>query len=119
MNRAMPVLRGDSLTYGASHLFLGLTITTDMPDVNEGEYDWYFRYAPNMDPDRIILIVQAAFERNGLLLKQLREQKKDNPSHSVLARLERKIDYYDRLAQIAPRTNLFFLTHPLWSMLIS
>ena len=36
VNRAMPVLRGDSLTYGASHLFLGLTITTDMPDVERG-----------------------------------------------------------------------------------
>lgn len=109
VNRAMPVLRGDSLTYGASHLFLGLTITTDMPDVNEGEYDWYFRYAPNMDPDRIILIVQAAFERNGLLLKQLREQKKDNPSHSVLARLERKIDYYDRALRKLRRGQTFFL----------
>lgn len=119
VNRAMPVLRGDSLTYGASHLFLGLTSTTDMPDVNEGEYDWYFRYAPNMDPDRIILIVQAAFERNGLLLKQLREQKKDNPSHSVLARLERKIDYYDRALRKLRRGQTFFLTHPLWSMLIS
>lgn len=109
VNRAMPVLRGDSLTYGASHLFLGLTITTDMPDVNEGEYDWYFRYAPNMDPDRIILIVQAAFERNGLLLKQLREQKKDNPSRSVLARLERKIDYYDRALRKLRRGQTFFL----------
>lgn len=72
-----------------------------------------------MDPDRIILIVQAAFERNGLLLKQLREQKKDNPSHSVLARLERKIDYYDRALRKLRRGQTFFLTHPPWSMLIS
>ena len=62
-----------------------------------------------MDPDRIILIVQAAFERNGLLLKQLREQKKDNPSHSVLARLERKIDYYDRALRKLRRGQTFFL----------
>ena len=37
VNRAMPILRGDSLSFGHSHLFLGLTISTDMPDVNEGE----------------------------------------------------------------------------------
>ena len=41
-NRALPILRGDAISYGSCHLFLGLTITTDMPDVTENEDDWYF-----------------------------------------------------------------------------
>ncbi|MCB6478671.1 hypothetical protein LI171_20795, partial [Emergencia timonensis] len=35
--------------------------------------------------------------------------KKDNPSHSVLARLERKIDYYDRALRKLRRGQTFFL----------
>ncbi|MCS2862900.1 hypothetical protein NXW13_00835 [Bacteroides thetaiotaomicron] len=31
----MPILRGVAITYGHSHLFLGITITTDKPDINE------------------------------------------------------------------------------------
>lgn len=109
VNRAMPILRGDSLLYGASHLFLGLTITTDMPDVNEGEYDWYFRYAANMDRERIVLIAQAAFERNRLLLLQIRENKKSKPNEQKLARLVRKIEYYDRALRKLRRGQTYFL----------
>ena len=41
--RVMPILRGDAITYGRCHLYGGVTITTDMPDVTEGEFDWFFR----------------------------------------------------------------------------
>ena len=62
--RVLPILRGDAITYGRCHLYGGVTITTDMPDVTEGEYDWFFRYAGEMNPERIIKIMQAAGELN-------------------------------------------------------
>ena len=96
VNRAMPILRGDSLMFGHSHLFLGLTISTDMPDVNEGEYDWFFRYLPNMKPDRIVSICQAAFIRNELLLKLERERSKPSPNERTMNRLTQDIAYYDK-----------------------
>lgn len=96
VNRAMPILRGDSLSFGHSHLFLGLTITTDMPDVNEGEFDWYLRYLPNMRPDRIEKIAQTAFLRNDLLIRLERERAKAIPNKRTENRLRKEIDYYER-----------------------
>ncbi len=109
VNRAMPILRGNALAYGGSHLFLGMTITTDMPDVNEGEYDWFFRYASYMDPDRVEKIAQASFVRNDLLLQLVRAQKKAKPSEAVITRLERKVEYYDRALRKLRKGQTYFL----------
>lgn len=95
VNRAMPILRGDAIRYGHSHYFLGLTITTDMPDVMEGEYDWYFRYASLMNPELIIRIVQAAGELNELRIKLVREENKKESSPEKLRRINNKISYYE------------------------
>lgn len=93
--RVMPILRGDAITYGRSHLYGGVTITTDMPDVTEGEYDWFFRYASEMDPERIIKIVQAASELNRLQLKLLKLNRAAKPDIRKIARIEKRIDYYE------------------------
>lgn len=93
--RVLPILRGDAITYGRCHLYGGVTITTDMPDVTEGEYDWFFRYAAEMDPQRIIMIMRAASERNRLLIRQTKETSADHPDQKRIERLERRIDYYD------------------------
>lgn len=95
-NRALPILRGDAITYGHSHLFLGLTITTDMPDIDENEDDWYFRYFAEMDPDLIEYIVQAASIRNDILIKREKENRKQKPSPRRIRSLERQLEYYDR-----------------------
>ena len=108
-NRALPILRGDAISYGGSHLFLGLTITTDMPDVAEGEDDWFFRYVREMDPDRIIRIIQAASVRNELLLTRERINRKKKPSARTLRSLERDIDYYDRALLKMRKDATFFI----------
>lgn len=93
--RVMPILRGDAITYGRCHLYGGVTITTDMPDVTEGEYDWFFRYASEMNPERIIKIVQAASELNRLNIKLLKLNRAATPDVRKIARLEKKIGYYE------------------------
>lgn len=93
--RVMPILRGDAITYGRCHLYGGVTITTDMPDVTEGEYDWFFRYASEMNPERIIKIVQAASELNRLNIKLLKLNRAATPDVKKIARLEKKINYYE------------------------
>lgn len=92
--RVMPILRGDAITYGRCHLYGGVTITTDMPDVTEGEFDWFFRYASEMNPERIIKTIQAAGELNKYRMKLIRENRNPTPDVRKLARIERKIDYY-------------------------
>lgn len=92
--RVMPILRGDAITYGRCHLYGGVTITTDMPDVTEGEYDWFFRYAAEMDPDRIIKTIQAADALNRYRIKLARENRNVPPDVRKISRLEKKVDYY-------------------------
>lgn len=93
-SRVMPILRGDAITYGGCHLYGGVTITTDMPDISEGEHDWFFRYASEMDPERIIRIIQCAGELNRLLRRMVREESAARPDVAAIRRLERKVDYY-------------------------
>lgn len=92
--RVMPILRGDAITYGRCHLYGGVTITTDMPDVTEGEYDWFFRYAKEMDPDRIIKIIQANHLLNQLRIKLAKEEQRDMPRPKKINKLEGDIAYF-------------------------
>ena len=93
--RVLPILRGDAITYGACHLYGGVTITTDMPDVMEGEYDWFFRFASEMDPERIVAIVQAFGELNRLRVRMLNLEQKGDTDPQKIRRLEKKISYYE------------------------
>ena len=93
--RVMPILRGDAITYGRCHLYGGVTVTTDMPDVTEGELDWFFRYASEMDPERIVKILQAAGELNRLRLKMVKLSGTDKPDEAKIERLRRKIEFYE------------------------
>ena len=109
VNRAMPILRGDAIRYGHSVYFLGLTITTDMPDINEGEYDWYFRYAKLMKPDLIEKILQAALVRNSLLIKLLAEENKDEPNENTIKRINKQIAYYEAGLHKMRKDQVYFL----------
>ena len=106
--RVLPILRGNAIRYGNCHLYGGITITTDMPDVTEGEFDWFFRYASEMNPERIVTIIQAASLRNELLIKMLRLNKSKKPDTAKIARLERKIEYYDNALNKLRHRQTFF-----------
>lgn len=107
--RTMPILRGDAITYGNCYLYGGVTITTDMPDVTEGEYDWFFRYASEMDPERILAIIQAAGELNRLLIKYDALTRSGSPDERKLARLEKKIEYYRNGLRKLRKGQTFFI----------
>lgn len=107
--RVMPILRGDAITYGRCHLYGGVTVTTDMPDVTAGEYDWFFRYASEMNPERIVRILQAAGELNRLTLLLTRENRNDKPDFKKIERLERRIDYYSEGLLKLRRGQTFFM----------
>jgi len=92
VNRAFPILRGDALAYGNSVLFLGITITTDMPDITEGEFDWFFRYADEMDADRIYNIARVACALNEELLEMESIKRRANSSQLRIRRQQERID---------------------------
>lgn len=107
--RVLPILRGDAITYGRCHLYGGVTITTDMPDVTEGESDWFFRYAAEMDPERIIRIIQASGVLNELLVKRARLNGVAPPDLGKIARLEKKINYYQEALLKMRKGQTFFI----------
>lgn len=108
VNRAFPILRGDAVTYGHSVLFLGITITTDMPDITEGEYDWFFRYAAQMNPERIEQIAMVASQRNETLIKLERARRKPTPSPAAIERLEKRVAHYDYALHKMRKGETFF-----------
>jgi hypothetical protein len=88
---AFPILRGDSTMYGYSVYFLGMTVTTDMPNVADGEYDWIFRFAKDMDTKRIELILHAHDILNDLRIKLYNEQNGKNRDKEI-EKLEKEIE---------------------------
>lgn len=106
--RVMPILRGDAIRYGHCHLYGGVTITTDMPDVTEGEYDWFFRYASEMEPGRIIKIIQVASILNDYMLKLFRANRAAKPDAAKIARLEKKVARYEAALSKLRKGQTFF-----------
>ena len=94
-SRVLPILRGDAIRYGRCHLYGGVTITTDMPDIMEGEYDWFFRYASEMDPERIVRILQAAGELNRYRIRLIEANREMPPDRDKIRRIEKHIRYYE------------------------
>ncbi|MBD5294877.1 MAG: hypothetical protein HDS25_00965 [Bacteroides sp.] len=107
--RVMPILRGDAVSYGHCHLYGGVTVTTDMPDVTEGEYDWFFRYAREMDPERCVWILRAASELNRFRSVLTREQSKTPADGKKTERIQKRIDYYEEGLRKLRKGQTFFM----------
>lgn len=108
IDSAFPVLRGDSVLYGYSTYYLGMTITTDMPDVSEGEYDWAFRFAGKMNPERIKLILNAFDQLNKLRVKFYNETQSKG-RESKLNDLQKQIDKWENYVHKARHEQTFFI----------
>lgn len=94
INNTLPILRGDAIRYGHSVFFLGMTITCDMPDVNNAEYDWFLKYVKDMDPERIVRILQIYNELNKVRIKILKESQKSAPNSKKLDKLYKEEEYW-------------------------
>lgn len=107
--RVMPILRGGALQYGDCHLYGGVTITTDMPDITEGEYDWFFRYAKEMDPDRCVKILQIAGELNREQSTLARIISQEQPNAKKINRIKKRIEFWEEgLRQLRKGATFFY-----------
>ncbi|MFB9055066.1 hypothetical protein ACFFVB_18440 [Formosa undariae] len=64
LKKLFPAMRGDYTHFGHSPYYRGMTATTDMPNIAEGDHDWILNQALNMDKDRILLALQVGLELN-------------------------------------------------------
>jgi len=108
VDRAFPILRGDVDLFGASVYFLGLTVTTDMPDVSDGEYDWMYRFAKDMDKDRIETIIRTHDVLNDWRLLLYNEQNGKNREKEI-KRLEKQIEEWEYQWKKARHEQTFFI----------
>lgn len=108
VDRAFPILRGDSTRYGYSTYFLGMTITTDMPDISQGEYDWIFRFAKKMNSERIALILNSFDMLNKFRIKYYNEINSHN-REAELIKLQKQIDKWEYYVHKARHEQTFFI----------
>lgn len=78
LKKLFPALRGDFTAFGHSPYFLGMTVTTDMPRVGDGEHDWILNYEKEMNPERVLAALQAGMELSDLRLKLIKARKQRN-----------------------------------------
>ena len=74
LNKLFPTLRGNPKLFGHSPYFLGKTFVSDMANPLIGEDDWMLRMEENMDPEQIVLAVQAGLVVNDIELELFKSQ---------------------------------------------
>lgn len=78
LKKLFPALRGDYVQFGHSPYFLGITATTDMPNIGDGEHDWILDREKDMDKERVIAALQAGIELNDIKIKLFKAKKTRN-----------------------------------------
>jgi hypothetical protein len=97
-----PTLRGERLHFGHSPHFQGMTFTTDMPRIEDG--DWLFDIEQQMDKQQIEIIIMTSLALEDLKMKRLKSRSPINIEkldrgikawEKKLAKLRKKSIYFD------------------------
>lgn len=90
IDRLFPALRGDSTIFGHSPFYLGVTFTTDYPNViMPGEYDWILDREKDMNKDQIRYLLTVSMELNKAKADWIRYKRKRNTN--LIGKTERLI----------------------------
>ena len=90
IDRLFPALRGDPTMFGKSAYYLGVTFTTDFPNIiMPGEYDWILDKAKEMKTKQIKYLLQISLELNKAMADSIRAVRKRN--ERLVSKLQNKI----------------------------
>lgn len=79
IDRLFPALRGDSTIFGHSAFYLGVTFTTDYPNViMPGEYDWIMDREKDMDVGKMKILLKLSMQLNKAKADWIRYRRKRN-----------------------------------------
>lgn len=116
LNKVNPAVRGEFVRFGHSPFYGGLTFTTDMPNVNQGEYDWILKMAENMDKEKIKYLLYLAVEVNKIREEMVRrmhfckEHPHDTSAKRKLKRVEKLLKKWEeRLRKFRMNTTFFYV----------
>lgn len=107
IDRLFPALRGDSTIFGHSPYYLGVTFTTDYPNViMPGEYDWILDREKEMNVTQMKYLLQISLELNEARADALRYARKRNKA--LLNKTKRKITKLTELHTRLRKDSTFF-----------
>lgn len=116
LNKVNPAIRGEFVRFGHSPFYGGLTFTTDMPDPNQGDYDWILRMADNMDKEKIRYLFQLAVEVNkkrALMVRRshfCKAHPQDKTAKVKLLRVEKSLKVWEeRFRKFRMNTTFFYV----------
>lgn len=90
IDRLFPAMRGDSTIFGHSPYYLGVTFTTDYPNIiMPGEYDWILEREKEMNVKQMKYLLQISLELNKAKIEAIHYTRKRN--ERLLKQTQRKI----------------------------
>jgi hypothetical protein len=113
MKKQTPALRGNSLLFKDSHMFMGHTFTTDMPNpADPGEDEWILDMEKNMDIRQILDIYYLADVCNNYMIQIIEAEEKDDKEKGKKLYEELK-QWNERLLKRRRNSTLFLLASSL------
>ncbi|NQY31156.1 MAG: hypothetical protein HRT69_17030 [Flavobacteriaceae bacterium] len=106
INKLVPAIRGKKELFGKSPYYRGKTFTTDMPNPNHGEHDWFLKGEKNMDKKQIKMLVQTAFILNDIEVELLHAKKDGNKLE--VQKIEKKKERWAERFRIIRTDSVFF-----------
>ncbi|MFX1666925.1 hypothetical protein JZ968_01795 [Riemerella anatipestifer] len=107
IDRLFPALRGDSTIFGHSAYYLGLTFTTDYPNIiMPGEYDWILDREKEMNRKQMKYLLQISLELNEAKADAIHYARKRNKR--LLQKTQRKIAKISELWERLRKNSTFF-----------
>lgn len=91
IDKLFPALRGDATMFGLSPYFMGVTFTTDRPNIlMPGEYEWIMEREKDMNLQQMKYLLQLSLELNEKRVKLLNASRKSS-NNQYIKRLEKEI----------------------------
>lgn len=107
IDRLFPALRGDSTIFGHSPYYLGVTFTTDYPNIiMPGEYDWILEREKEMNNQQMRYLLQISLELNKAKADALHYTRKRNKK--LLEKAKRQIVKLTEMQTRLRRDSTFF-----------
>ena len=107
IDRLFPALRGDSTIFGHSPYYLGVTFTTDYPNIiMPGEYDWILEREREMDLVQMRYLLQISLELNKSRADSVHYARRRN--ERLLGKTQRRIQRLIEMQTRLRRDSTFF-----------
>lgn len=96
IKKLFPALRGgEYIRFSRSPYYMGRTFTTDMPNITEGEHDWFLEQEKNMNREQMQKILEI-----GLVLNDIRIEYVDLYTKAMEAKVKGRKGDYNKYAHL-------------------